>query len=621
MKNLKIRYKILSGFIIVALLTVVVGMVGAIFVNTFSAETSNAVNTGVNAMKVNQLGIYIYDTRSVERASALYKCIRRDDEVTKIMESTLPELDEQSDALFLEIERGITVQTRPYFDKLIESRDALNAERKHFQEVMTGDYTYITYLIMVAMVGEAMDKLDPYYDDISLRINELTAFVGTDLSSKSKATATLAVELTAVIVVIMALAVAGAILLGLYISHLIAPAVSFMSVILDQSGRYGRVQFDEDEVEYLMQISARSDEVGICAKNLNSMLERIALMADKLGSVAQGNLTVQANSLSPDDRIGNAVIQMVENLNALFGNVSNAAHLVDSGANQIADTSISLARGTVEQSTAVEELSESVSGISKVIKKNSEMTLEASQLSKEMMKNAEIGTTQMVEMTKSVWEISEASRNISKVIKVIEDIAFQTNILALNASVEAARAGAAGKGFSVVAGEVRNLANKSAQAASETHRLIDTTVQKAEYGASITEDTAVSLEKIMSGITNSATIIEGIFESGSEQQSSIERILDNVDRITSIVQRNSAVAEETAVSSKELSTQSDILSGNVAKFELKSQTFGFEDDEDEDERDNSTPVVVFESPFEIDLDREPEQDDATDDDDEIILEL
>jgi methyl-accepting chemotaxis protein len=181
---------------------------------------------------------------------------------------------------------------------------------------------------------------------------------------------------------------------------------------------------------------------------------------------------------------------------------------------------------------------------------------------------AEKGSQQMSEMINAVNEINKASHSIGDVIKVIDDIAFQTNLLALNAAVEAARAGQHGKGFAVVAEEVRHLATKSAEAAKNTGELIVNSIKKAKFGAEIAQETAASLEEIVSGINESNQIIADIAKSSAEQSLGIGEINSGIDQVAHIVQQNNATAEQSAAVSKELTVQSNVLQELISQFKL-----------------------------------------------------
>ena len=202
---------------------------------------------------------------------------------------------------------------------------------------------------------------------------------------------------------------------------------------------------------------------------------------------------------------------------------------------------------------------------------NAENARRTDELARGIQADAQTGNEQMKQMLKAMVEINNASDNIGKIIKVIEDIAFQTNILALNAAVEAARAGEQGKGFAVVAEEVRNLAAQSAKAASETSKLIESSMQKVEDGTQRADDTATSLYKIVSGIGQASELIDAIATATNEQAAALEQINQGVMQISDVVQNTAAAAEESAAASEELSGQADSLKLGVSVFTLQQK--------------------------------------------------
>lgn len=259
---------------------------------------------------------------------------------------------------------------------------------------------------------------------------------------------------------------------------------------------------------------------------------------------------------------------LVREFHDLVASITAAAEQVDSGARLVADSSTSLSQGATEQAGSVEELTASLEEITAQTTQNAQSAQSANGLAQRIKLDAEAGNAQMQDMLSSMNEISISSDNIAKIIKVIEDIAFQTNILALNAAVEAARAGQNGRGFAVVADEVRNLAGKSSEAAKETSALIENSLQKVKVGAGIANDTAKSLDKIVSGITETSNLIASIATASNEQAAALEQVNEGIMQISQVAQSNAAVSEEGAAASEELSGQASSLTASVSIFKL-----------------------------------------------------
>ncbi|MCL1904415.1 MAG: methyl-accepting chemotaxis protein [Oscillospiraceae bacterium] len=317
------------------------------------------------------------------------------------------------------------------------------------------------------------------------------------------------------------------------------------------------------------EITPTNNEVIILERTFSKMLESFKLQARILTRVAEGDYTLRANTRSDNDVINLAINLMVEETLSVLNKVAVAGVQVADGSKQIADGAQMLADGSSEQANAVDTLSSSMSQIAQVTKENADMAERSAKLAATIKENAEKGSRQMNEMMDAVNEINQASQSIGKVIKVIDDIAFQTNILALNAAVEAARAGQHGKGFAVVAEEVRNLAGKSAEAAKDSGGLIANSIEKAKLGSRIAEETAASLNEIVSGINESAQIARDIAVSSSEQYQGINQIHDGVEKVAGVVHQNSMTAQQSASASNEMSNQSVMLEELIAQFQLR----------------------------------------------------
>ncbi|GEO87017.1 MULTISPECIES: methyl-accepting chemotaxis protein [Alphaproteobacteria] len=300
--------------------------------------------------------------------------------------------------------------------------------------------------------------------------------------------------------------------------------------------------------------------------------DRVAITAlsEALAALAKGDLahrittqfTAKAEPLKANFNAA------ADKLQAAMVGVTNAITSMRDSSGQISSAADDLSRRTEQQAASLEETAAALDEITATVKKTAEGANQVATAALNARSEAEDSGTVVESATDAMAQIEQSSSQISQIIGVIDDIAFQTNLLALNAGVEAARAGEAGKGFAVVAQEVRELAQRSANAAKEIKTLITTSSHQVKQGVQLVDQTGNALRAIVKQITDIADLVNEIASSTQEQSTGLNQINTAVNQMDQMTQQNAAMVEETSASSHSMAQEATELSRMVAIFKL-----------------------------------------------------
>ncbi|MGI6402744.1 MAG: methyl-accepting chemotaxis protein [Oscillospiraceae bacterium] len=558
MKNLSIGKKLLVTFSIV-LVFYVLALVIAIFGGMRSISSSfEGFYNGPH--KIVQSAMDLRRGLQVIEKNIAHIILEQNDETIAQYQQ---EMNEAIDGVAANIEflrQNLTTQeNRDRIEQMYESNEMANEFRHNlFQYVEQKRKNLALSIYQTQYVPMAKE-----IQNLAIEISQAVEAVGNDYYENARATE---INATLFVLVFFGASIAIIVVLCAYLIHSILNPVREVENAA-KSLAAGKLDV---EVQYTSK-----DEMGSLAESIRILIqnlrEYIIDISQILGHIAKGDMTVRVEREYQNDflPIRHSMEEIISSLNTMLAQIDASSQQIASGSQQMASGAQALSQGSVQQAGSVEQLAASLSEILQKVKQNTDNAQQASVNVIDTEQELGRGNEQMKKLMEAMNEMANQSSRIQKIIKTIDDIAFQTNILSLNAAVEAARAGSAGKGFAVVAEEVRNLANKSAQAAKDTSELIQSTLAAIENGEEMADETEKALEAVLQKAQTVSQLVQDIAEASQAQADSIEEINVGVSQISNIIHTNSATAEESAASSQELSAQADMLKSLVSQFKLK----------------------------------------------------
>ncbi len=305
-------------------------------------------------------------------------------------------------------------------------------------------------------------------------------------------------------------------------------------------------------------------------RSITTPLRSAIAFADK---IAHGDLTHRMQ-IQRGDEIGDLIKSLNEMQSALLrviGEIRHAGDGINVAASEIAMGNQDLSSRTEQSASSLEETASSMEQLTATVRQSADSARQANQLASSAAEVAERGGAVVGQVVHTMNDINQSSQRISDIISVIDGIAFQTNILALNAAVEAARAGEQGRGFAVVAGEVRTLAQRSAQAAKEIKELISASVGRVQDGSRLVEEAGTTMAEIVSSVQRVTDIIGEISAAASEQSDGISQVNVAISQLDQMTQQNAALVEQSAAAAQSMRDQTQRLTQAIAAFRTGDQ--------------------------------------------------
>ena len=562
LKKYRIRERLVRGFVIAAGIPAVVALIAVITMIIVSNNYSSALtNYGFAQGDVGKALDYFSETRSALRAAIGFD----DPDMINSQIASHQEYKEKFETAFAEIEQYMVTDANKEIYADIASK--LPTYWEIDGRVM--DIGAVTDRELCLQAQEiATNEMRPLYTEITEDLNSIMDIKVERGDSQSTLLSILCIVLAVLIVVILVVALTISIRMGKTIAQEIAdPLVQLQDRLEnfaqgDLSSPFPNLELDDEVSD---SVKAAQD----MAETLNFIIGDIEYL---LGEMANSNYAVRSRD---GDKYTGEFQQIFESLRQLRNSmvetlrfIGESSIQVSAGSTNLAESSESLAEGATEQAGAVQELQNTITTIAGEAKKAADSAEQAYRQSQEYANVADRSSDDMKEMVEAMSRINETSQKIGNIISEIENIASETNLLSLNASIEAARAGEAGRGFSVVADQIRQLAEQSSKSAVDTRTLIEGAMSEIDNGNKVADRAVASLATVVEGIRKVADSSQELSVSSANQAHTMESAEHDVNAISDVIQTNAAIAEESSATSQELSAQAVSLDALIAKFTL-----------------------------------------------------
>ena len=565
-KRMKIKNRLTTGFILIIAIASISSIVGIIAMLNLSSKYTHAIeNYGFSQGDIGKAMTAFAETRSALRAVIGYD---DDEDILKV--------------------KNIHEQQKENFNSHLKNIEAIidsDEEKIFYENIINSLDEYWDIDSNIISIGATTDRekcaeaqdiainqLMPMYEEIN---NNLIALMDLNVNTGNDMNQSLAVLQTILIIVIVVVIIIS-ILVSLKLGTSIAKGIEKPLTALGARLR----TFAQGDLSSPFPESETEDEVADIVREAQEMAKNLQLIikdaGDLLDAMAEGNFAISTkieNKYVGDfELLKLAMRKMNRQINDTLHHVDEAAKQVSIGSSNMAQASQALAEGATDQAASVEEMQATIANITEGIQTAARHIEESYQQAQQYAAEADHSREEMEAMVDAMNRISETSQKIENIIAEIEDIASQTNLLSLNAAIEAARAGEAGRGFSVVAEQIRKLAEQSAQSAVDTRQLIEGSMQEVTEGNKAAERAAASMEEVVKGVKMIAESSKELSHISSEQATAMEQAEAGITRISEVVQSNSASAQETSATSEELSAQAAFMGELVDSFTLRKNS-------------------------------------------------